>query len=776
MCLFPSFQNLIQMTINQQHTDLIIRSIEQAKRFAFKLNNFHKDRDTRFSIDIPFASQAAVDSVSDFSIQQALVLSPTFIAPFCCHVEATTTLRNEPQREHYLFSKKRFPGFIDINEALLYPWTSPLYAQIRSARPSSTVNFEGPGGRPVSHVIHSSSDWAILLPKAKGVCIRLQNEDLVIADEDLLSQIDGVLVLSAGGNAANYQQTVPEAQAVKQEYGLGEIITLADSSQLAAMQMPFRDNILIEGPPGSGKTSIGLMRIPCLIDRQWEELERNQAKDRPFHTYESVKVLVMNSEMVPYLDRLMRDISATEVHVETLTDFCRDVCEASKLTILPGRERKCTSGLDRVKYSQYGFESFCTAVKKRITEHWTDTHKELFRKLSDVHLELGTSLFKLIEVWIATVNTCPISLETTNPGLKICQILNEWIILESKKYAPSEFQPVFQNNQTITNEDRAKIRDGIKRLAGMCNTFLRNTFDRKCIVDQILPNRELSESFVSEWKEQALRSTKGLAIRTEADYVLHGFLTSLFLLSSSSSKESPQIGGKRPYLTHVVIDETQDISRVHLLMLNQLLDSEGSFTLVGDLQQRIDGPGYFNNWNELPLKKAKHAVFSVNHRQTKEIGTFVRDQHQNLFGRPATWSPSQRSGPKVRNLQTSTKNLGISIGDEVLKWIHEYPTCTCGVLFIDDLPTEELVQLETEVAIALEEKCISVELALRDSSARQLRRDSGVILAPVGLTKGLEFDVVVLVAPIIQESETQKNRFYVGCSRARTALSVIKHS
>ena len=68
-----------------------------------------------------------------------------------------------------------------------------------------------------------------------------------------------------------------------------------------------------------------------------------------------------------------------------------------------------------------------------------------------------------------------------------------------------------------------------------------------------------------------------------------------------------------------------------------------------------------------------------------------------------------------------------------------------------------------------------VELALRDSSDRQLRRDSGVILAQVGLTKGLEFDVVVLIAPIIQESETQK-KFYVGCGRARTALSVIKHS
>jgi DNA helicase IV len=48
-----------------------------------------------------------------------------------------------------------------------------------------------------------------------------------------------------------------------------------------------------------------------------------------------------------------------------------------------------------------------------------------------------------------------------------------------------------------------------------------------------------------------------------------------------------------------------------------------------------------------------------------------------------------------------------------------------------------------------------------------------VILAPVGLTKGLEFDVVVLVSPASLTSEVDQNRHYVGCSRARTGLTVV---
>ncbi len=787
------FKNLIQMNSYQEHSDLIKRTIATSKGFASTIAEYaHKKNGKSFSIDmIDLASSQAMAAFADHLYQQLSSLAAIHRSPFFCNVKATTTTKGKPHLENYLFSKARFPGemLVDNLDATLLSWTSPLYAKICGARPFTTIDYEGPSGRPVCHQIHSSSDWAKLLPMAEGIVIRLQDKDLVITDEESISAADAVKILTAGEYDPSIAMINPEALAVKPAFGLGEIITLADSTQKAAMHLPFKEDVLIEGPPGSGKTSVGLMRIPCLIDRQWEELHRDIKKDTAFHSEESIKVLVMNSEMVPYLDGLMRDITITRVKVETFSDFCKAVCTAIHPPILAGIERKCTSGLDRAKFSQAGFETFITAVKKRIATNWNNAKQDILRKFTDVHPIIGSVVFKKVDAWVTAVGAWNIALDTSNPDLNISQTLNQWALIELKNYDPPQFKSEISNialnekllkeklaKEKALEEDRKNQRDAIKRLCSMCNTFIKQALDRKSIIDQLEPDQGLSATYIDEWKAQMVRHNDLTATRTEADHVLHGFLTSLFLLGKFASNVRPLVGGIRPYLTHVVIDEAQDISEVHLRILRCLLDKDGTLTLVGDLRQRIDGPGYFESWNDLPLKNPKLAVFSINHRQTKEIGAFVRDQHLHLFGLPANWMPSNRSGPDVNILETSGSNLGTTISVEVLNWIKAYPNCRCGVLFIADHSIEKLDELRTEIEKSLQDEIVSVELASPDNNDRPLRKESGVILAPVGLTKGLEFDVVVLVAPIIQESETQKNRFYVGCSRARTALSVIKHS
>jgi len=764
------------MTATQEQLRAVATEIHQAKSVAALIaRNAARRRGMDFQIDVIGGNEHSASEVTAHVAAKLAALAAITPAPFFCRVTATTQIDRKPLRETFLFSKARFPGIMDFegSDEILLSWTSPLYAFVREARPESIVALEV-DGRQVRHKIHASSDWSLLLPEALGILVRTPEHDLVLARESELETPGALRRLSVGGYSPGEATSDPQAAPVKKSYGLGEIIALADATQRTAMHLPFSEDVLVEGPPGSGKTSVGLMRIPCLLDRQWKELDLDPEKDRAFHTEESMRVLVMNAEMVPYLERLMRDISISRVPVETLGDYCRDICKRAGLQILTGIPRRCSPELDRVKFAPEGLEAFVSAVKASVRDYWAEASVDIERKFKDAHPVLGTEAFRVLGSWVSHVQEWNTSTIEINPSLRIGQRLNNWALHGLRENAPMDSgQLGFGESLAKQNEERGRAREAIRRISSMCNTVLKQGLERKRITDRLETSGSLTPELLREWQSQASRRADVAATCSEGDYALHGLITALFLLSNVPDDEKALVGARLPRLTHAAIDEAQDIAYVHALLLRYMLADNGTLTLVGDLRQRIDGGGHFQSWKQLPLRAPRHAVFSVNHRQSKPIGDFVRDEHHRLYGEAATWESSKRSGPPVRRGRASHSGLGDSIGSDVLRWIRDFPECSCGVLFSQDYSLEVLSKLRDDVEAALHDELVTVDLALADSSERQLRRESGVILAPVGLTKGLEFDVVVLVSPASLGSEVDRNRHYVGCSRARTGLTVV---
>jgi len=764
------------MSATQEQLRAVATEIQQAKSVAALIaRTAARQRGMDFRIDVIGGNAQSVSEVTAHVAAKLAALAAIAPAPFFCRVTATTQINRNPLRETFLFSKARFPGTMDIegSSETLLSWTSPLYAFVRDARPESIVEMEG-GRGPVRHKVHASSDWSLLLPEAEGILVRTPETDLVLARESELETPGALRQLPIAGYSPGEATSDPQAAPVKQSYGLGEIIALADATQRTAMHLPFSEDVLVEGPPGSGKTSVGLMRIPCLLDRQWKELGLDPEKDRPVHTEESMRVLVMNAEMVPYLERLMRDISISRVPVETLGDYCRDICKRAGLQILTGIPRRCSLELDRVKFAPEGLEAFVSAIKTSVRDYWAEASGDIERKFKDAHPSLGTEAFRVLGSWVSHVAEWKINTIEINPRLRIGQRLNNWAFHRLRENAPMDSgQLGFGESLTKQNEDRGRAREAIRRISAMCNTILKQVLERKRITDRLESSEALTPELLREWQSQASRRADVAATCSDGDYALHGLITALFLLSNVPNDEKALVGARLPRLTHAAVDEAQDIAYIHVLLLRYMLADNGTLTLVGDLRQRIDGSGHFQAWKQLPLRHPKHAVFSVNHRQTKPIGDFVRDEHYRVYREAATWESSKRSGPPVRLLTADLPSLGDVVGRDVLRWLREFPECSCGVLFTEDHSFEVLGKLRDDVEGALHDELVTVDLALADSSERQLRKDSGVILAPVGLTKGLEFDVVVLVSPASLSSEVNRNRHYVGCSRARTGLTVV---
>lgn len=224
----------------------------------------------------------------------------------------------DPRPTAILLTKARAAGEVySHGQWEIISYTSPLYAHILDRPVNSRFSLaNGNGG-----VIGTSGSFESVLPEIRRASYLLRSGKVFVESEHALAQAS----------------VAPPTTRPTKEYrsattfGLGEIIELADSSQRTAMHLPFSHSVLIEGPPGSGKTSVGIMRIPCLIDRQWEELKLDRRKDRPFHEPESMRVLVMNEEMVDYLGDLVRSLRIEGVVVETLHDLLLRACDDARV-------------------------------------------------------------------------------------------------------------------------------------------------------------------------------------------------------------------------------------------------------------------------------------------------------------------------------------------------------------------------------------------------------------------------------------------------------------
>ena len=190
-------------------------------------------------------------------------------------------------------------------------YTSPIFPLIRHGKLGQRVEFNG---RPLG-AIAAVSEY-----KRDG------GGNLLLATHRVTTgtcQVDGNgAVLGAPGAPA---VVVPPIVVRPPATGrMRELIQLSDAPQVSAMHLGYNESIVIEGPPGSGKTSIALHRIPVLIDNQWEHNGRLNRQDPANVSAETCRVLIQNPEMVSYLQTLTHDLQLGTIPTMTLEDFFRD--------------------------------------------------------------------------------------------------------------------------------------------------------------------------------------------------------------------------------------------------------------------------------------------------------------------------------------------------------------------------------------------------------------------------------------------------------------------
>src|SRR5262249_17820202 len=146
------------------------------------------------------------------------------------------------------------------------------------------------------------------------------------------------------------------------------------------------------------------------------------------------------------------------------------------------------------------------------------------------------------------------------------------------------------------------------------------------------------------------------------------------------------------------------------------------------------------------------SAFGVNHRQTRQLGRFLRALHSELFQEACNWEPSERTVGALPRAGTarSWEELVSAIAKEARHWpevIAGHNKATCAVFYDGRLKPERLRCLQSRLERALADQLIPVEVALPKSGGEPLRRTDRVVIASVRQTKGLEFDAVIFVEP-----------------------------
>ncbi|WP_083486476.1 HelD family protein [Alicyclobacillus ferrooxydans] len=224
------------------------------------------------------------------------------------------------------------------------------------------------------------------------------------------------------------------------------------------------------------------------------------------------------------------------------------------------------------------------------------------------------------------------------------------------------------------------------------------------------------------------------------------------------------MGGDESF-DHVVIDEAQDFSPFQIAVLQHYCPS-GSFTILGDLSQSIHGYQGIGNWSEFldrfTQERREFFRLDVSYRSTMEIIEFANHVIRR-FKQFTLAKPVFRSGQPVKVKQVP---VGTRLQESVtaVKDLMQQGANTVAVVCRVEGECQEVY-----------DALITAGLTAHQITSRQQSYLGGISVLPVYLTKGLEFDAVLLLdvdAANYDDSPESAKLLYVGCTRALHQLQI----
>ncbi|MBN2575887.1 MAG: ATP-binding domain-containing protein [Deltaproteobacteria bacterium] len=511
---------------------------------------------------------------------------------------------------------------------------------------------------------------------------------------------------------------------------LPAIAALIDPHQFELISRPSSGIVVVQGAAGSGKTTIGLHRIAYL----------NYAEPGYFAPGHML-VIVYERALATYVSRVLPELEVPGVKVQTFASWAEEVRKATfpglrcpttdttpaavanakshgaMLAILADRQAalvaRCRQALAAALGEQEGAQNVLAA--------WDRSQGPVDARVTA--LARWSRDAPLSQVLRARLQACGARLR-----MRTCDVVGEWAALLTDRQA--------------LEQGFARHAPGVfsaSQLDGIC----RWCADRERLRTGGGREPEGDEAYALDVEDQAL------------------------LLRIHQLQRGPLQGPRGPIAYHhLMVDEVQDFGPVELAVLLDCTTQRRSLTLAGDGHQAIASEHGFENWKamlthlELPHECVE--ALRISYRSTRQIMDAALFVLGPLCGeeRPE----ASRSGAEVRGFHFP------SAGEAC-----EFLARSLRDLFArEPAASAALIARHSEQARAYFEALSVAEVpGLRWVADQDFSFRPGIDVTDVRQTKGLEFDIVILLevnAQSYPDNDLARRFLHVAMTRAAHQL------
>jgi hypothetical protein len=523
-------------------------------------------------------------------------------------------------------------------------------------------------------------------------------------------------------------------------FGLHRVIRTIDPSQDDLVRGFVSGAFILTGGPGTGKTTVALHRIPCLIDSFANQQTSTAIPKHAIPVVEDTTlVVVWEQHLAPYLLACLNDLHLNNIPRENVAVVNEWIAFQIRKYIALGPDAyqmvrgKEISEQAKASLTELHLQQFLKSVLLVLKSN-DQKAKAQIRRIRRTHFE--SELLKLCNRLKALI-TRPIlrdllavediAREITPATLD--STLEALIRLDTKDQ-PSEVRTILQQlpaMQRLASQTR---------IVGLLKMFYSSDVVREVVCSSM--GNAAFERLIKDLDEQ----TRYSFLTTRDQYLL---LWIIDLPEAQAVLERKF--NSLPRYSHIMIDEAQYYEPIVLRLLARLAQlPNGSMTIVGDLEQRISASGGLLKWQDIGfvLPAERICRLEVNYRWSKPVFEFLKIVHrvvgiEGQLTRPKRWFSTNGVKPILAEYGSVREELsGVVTEITYLKQNSSTSGWTVAVIVPDDYKSH----CEVELICPLNSYQVPSRWADADDVKDSVHK---VIVTSYKCIVGLEFNAVFVL-------------------------------
>ena len=523
---------------------------------------------------------------------------------------------------------------------------------------------------------------------------------------------------------------------------LKNIVASIQGEQNYIIRKGIEKNIVVQGVAGSGKTTVALHRIAYLMYNNSDKYKADQ-----------FMVIGPNKFFINYISNVLPDLDAGNAVQLTIEELAKKFIDED---ILFEDVTKNLSDIidDGIEKEYLKFKN--SMEYYRLLDNYLNNIEDGFVWAKGLVINNIQILSKEdIENVYKTVNGNSVSqkLEMTSKVIAN-RLKNNNDVYE---YIKNSMDTLCQNEKDV-DKKRNLIKKEFDMLKDLTSTGFEKQLKKLLNIDKVKVLKIYSDFIESlnnmdELKKDTLQLLKKKICQNEDIAAL--LYIKYYLFGNEKFKKYRQ----------VVVDEAQDFGKFTFYML-KLLISNATFSVFGDVAQGIYSYKSIDDFNEILediFKEAEYIKLKKSYRTSIEIMNEANKISKEI-GLDEALPVIRSAGPVIKS-----KVNKLDKENYIINQVKKYKEAGFKSIAIIYKNQKELVNMNKK----LKENCIESEIIYKD----QEKYDGGICLLTSYLSKGLEFDVVI-IADAQDDIYKYNNKLdmkllYVSMTRALHKLELV---